>query len=286
MDKEKTGNLIKEARTRLGYTQTELGDMLGVSNKAVSRWENGDSFPDVGILENLSTCLNISIEQLISGDTISNDQSIIELIRIVKLQSKESIRRRFFFIKSFSLSFILFIRFYVAFFSNPSIQLTFICNLILMLFCYSLLLVTNNHSFTFVTNTLEIHTKVFFLFTIVSYLLSIFFTIGGFYILQNMLTRFVAPSNIGPFVTILLIINLLINFALFEVIFYKDYTNHFVTVTPIINISTIFICCSFIEWMHKFTDVEYDFRIILITISAILLYISFLYIVRRIHLLD
>ena len=43
MDKKKTGNLIREARQRKNYTQSELGRMLGVTNKAVSRWENGVS---------------------------------------------------------------------------------------------------------------------------------------------------------------------------------------------------------------------------------------------------
>ena len=43
MDKIKTGNLIRQARMRAGYTQQELGDLIGVSNKAVSRWETGVS---------------------------------------------------------------------------------------------------------------------------------------------------------------------------------------------------------------------------------------------------
>ena len=51
MDKKKTGNLIREARQRKNYTQSELGKMLGVTNKAVSRWENGESFPDIGVPE-------------------------------------------------------------------------------------------------------------------------------------------------------------------------------------------------------------------------------------------
>ncbi len=43
MDKKKTGLLIREARTKKNYTQGELGDLIGVTNKAVSRWENGVS---------------------------------------------------------------------------------------------------------------------------------------------------------------------------------------------------------------------------------------------------
>ena len=43
MNKEKTGKMIRQARIDKGYTQSELGDMIGVSNKAISRWENGDS---------------------------------------------------------------------------------------------------------------------------------------------------------------------------------------------------------------------------------------------------
>ena len=49
MDKKKTGTLIREARIRKNYTQSELGDLIGVSNKAVSRWENGEMFPDIGV---------------------------------------------------------------------------------------------------------------------------------------------------------------------------------------------------------------------------------------------
>lgn len=94
VDKKKTGNLIKEARQKKNYTQSELGDLLCVSNKAVSRWENGDSFPDVGILENLAAVLDLRIQDIITGDKGIHDESAVtDIVRTVKLQQKEKTRK-------------------------------------------------------------------------------------------------------------------------------------------------------------------------------------------------
>lgn len=94
MDKKKTGNLIKEARVKKNYTQSELGDLLGVSNKAVSRWENGDSFPDVGILENLAAVLDVRIQDIVTGDTEIHDESVVAaVVRVAKLQQIEKKRK-------------------------------------------------------------------------------------------------------------------------------------------------------------------------------------------------
>ena len=94
MDKQKTGKLIREARIAKNYTQSELGDLLGVSNKAVSRWENGESFPDVGILENLSEVLDLQIKDIVTGDMDSNEESAVtEVVRVAKLQIKEKKRK-------------------------------------------------------------------------------------------------------------------------------------------------------------------------------------------------
>ncbi len=94
MDKKKTGNLIKEARMKKKYTQRELGDLLGVSNKAVSRWENGESFPDVGILESLAVVLDVRIQDIITGDKQVNADGVVdEVVRIARLQKKEAKRK-------------------------------------------------------------------------------------------------------------------------------------------------------------------------------------------------
>ena len=75
MDKKKTGNLIREARQRKNYTQSELGMMLGVTNKAVSRWENGESFPDIGVLESLSHLLELPIQDIVTGSGECRDRT-------------------------------------------------------------------------------------------------------------------------------------------------------------------------------------------------------------------
>ena len=90
MDKTKTGQLIKDARVRSGLTQAELGDMIGVTNKAVSRWEKGESFPDVGVLESLSDALHIEIEDIVTGGEKEEDVSktLTDLVNTVKLQKR------------------------------------------------------------------------------------------------------------------------------------------------------------------------------------------------------
>ena len=59
MDKEKTGQLIAELRKEKGLTQKQLADALNVTDKAVSKWERGLSFPDISMLEPISDLLDI-----------------------------------------------------------------------------------------------------------------------------------------------------------------------------------------------------------------------------------
>ena len=65
MDKKKTGELIRQARTGKKYTQTELGDLIGVTNKAVSRWETGETIPNTETLKLLSGIFDVSINTLL-----------------------------------------------------------------------------------------------------------------------------------------------------------------------------------------------------------------------------
>ena len=67
MNKEKIGAFILENRKALGMTQEELAERLFVTNKAVSKWEKGKSFPDITLFEPLSEALGITVSELIAG---------------------------------------------------------------------------------------------------------------------------------------------------------------------------------------------------------------------------
>jgi transcriptional regulator with XRE-family HTH domain len=67
----KVGNLIATLRLEKGLSQGELGLMLGVTNKAVSRWETGRGYPDTALLLKLAEILGITVDELLKGELSS-----------------------------------------------------------------------------------------------------------------------------------------------------------------------------------------------------------------------
>lgn len=67
MNQKEVGSFISKLRKEQGLTQAALGAKIGVTNKTVSRWENGDYMPDIGIMSNLCEELGITVNELISG---------------------------------------------------------------------------------------------------------------------------------------------------------------------------------------------------------------------------
>lgn len=74
MDQKKTGRFIARLRCREGLTQEALGEKLGVSNKTVSRWENGNYMPDIEMLPLLAKEFGVSIEELLAGETFPKEE--------------------------------------------------------------------------------------------------------------------------------------------------------------------------------------------------------------------
>ena len=74
MDQEKIGKLIAKLRKSKGLTQSELGEMVGVGFRAVSKWENGITSPDISIINDLSKILGISADELLQGELNKNKE--------------------------------------------------------------------------------------------------------------------------------------------------------------------------------------------------------------------
>ena len=72
MDRYVTGAVIRKLRENKKMTQEELAEKVFVSSKAVSKWETGQGFPDVSLIEPLAKALDISVIELLSGEDIRN----------------------------------------------------------------------------------------------------------------------------------------------------------------------------------------------------------------------
>lgn len=73
MDQIKIGKFIATLRKEKELTQEQLGEKLGITNKTISRWENGNYMPDIEMLSLLSKEFDVSINELISGERLLLD---------------------------------------------------------------------------------------------------------------------------------------------------------------------------------------------------------------------
>lgn len=97
MDTTKTGKLIATLRKSKGLTQSALAEILGLSNKAVSKWETGEGLPDISILPELAKVLGVTVDELLKGEKgekesvkveeIANEKNLMNLFSICSIVS-------------------------------------------------------------------------------------------------------------------------------------------------------------------------------------------------------
>lgn len=94
MDQKKIGAFIAQRRKELDMTQKELAEKLGITDRAVSKWETGRSMPDLSLLQPLSHVLKIDVNDLLNGAIISEDtyrkksgENLISLAELNRLKS-------------------------------------------------------------------------------------------------------------------------------------------------------------------------------------------------------
>ena len=99
MDQIKIGKFIAQCRKDQGLTQLQLAEKLGITDRAVSKWETGKSMPDVGMIPELCRELNITVNDLLSGEKVSTEQygqkleaQLLELVGEKEVSDKRSLR--------------------------------------------------------------------------------------------------------------------------------------------------------------------------------------------------
>ncbi|MGN0548237.1 MAG: helix-turn-helix domain-containing protein [Acutalibacteraceae bacterium] len=81
MDNYVTGAAIKRLREKKEMTQAELADRIGVTAKAVSKWETAKGLPDISLIEPLAAALGASVTELMSGETVVNGNVSANMLR-------------------------------------------------------------------------------------------------------------------------------------------------------------------------------------------------------------
>ena len=76
-----TGSTIKSLREAKNLTQSQLAQQIGVSDKAVSKWETGKGLPDLSLLEPLGAALGVSVLELLSGELVVNRNTSGNMLR-------------------------------------------------------------------------------------------------------------------------------------------------------------------------------------------------------------
>ena len=88
MDQVKIGKFIAERRKKIGLTQMQLAEKLNITDRAISKWENGKSMPDSSIMLELCDVLKISVNDLLNGEIVTMDnykekseQNLLEMVK-------------------------------------------------------------------------------------------------------------------------------------------------------------------------------------------------------------
>ncbi len=122
MDQIKIGKFIQLKRKEKGFTQSELAEKLNITDRAVSKWENGICMPDASIMPELCEILSISINDLFSGEVVDMkdnekklEENLLEMTKLKEEKDKQLLRLEFVigYISSITFLILIFIASYI-----------------------------------------------------------------------------------------------------------------------------------------------------------------------------
>ena len=94
MINERIGSFIATVRKEKKLTQEQLAERLGVSNRSVSRWENGKTLPDLSLMEDICTALDITLSELLHGEKKAADLEVKDAVALVTAMAQREWEQR------------------------------------------------------------------------------------------------------------------------------------------------------------------------------------------------
>lgn len=95
MDQQKIGMFLKELRVEKNLTQEKLAELLGVTNRSVSRWENGNNMPDLSLLMEIANVYGVGVDEILDGkrkETRIDEQTAETIEKIADYANEEKLR--------------------------------------------------------------------------------------------------------------------------------------------------------------------------------------------------
>jgi len=94
MNQEKFGKFISELRKEKNMTQEQLAEKVGVTDKSISRWENGNTMPDITIIIELANIFNVTLPELLNGRRMTKDELLTQketINNLIKLETEKQL---------------------------------------------------------------------------------------------------------------------------------------------------------------------------------------------------
>ena len=122
MDQIKIGKFIAECRKKNNLTQMQLAEKLNITDRAISKWENGKGMPDSSIMLDLCNELKISVNELLSGEVLEMnsynvklEQNLIEMVKQKEQSDKKMLRLEIVvgYISSITFLILIFVASYI-----------------------------------------------------------------------------------------------------------------------------------------------------------------------------
>lgn len=142
MNQEKIGKFIQEQRKKNNLTQAELAEKLNITDRAISKWENARSMPDSSIMLDLCKELKMSVNELLSGETIDkNNYNEIAEKQLLEMAKKEEMQNKKLMMYEYVIGYSSTISFLTLIFVTSFLVENHIAQVLLFILAFALLII-------------------------------------------------------------------------------------------------------------------------------------------------